>query len=147
MKNINFIGIAIVIASLTACANTPNDDTQNHKIGMANPASKYCVDSGGKLEIKTGANGGQVGYCHLADGQTVEEWENFRKSEAKCLPEQAQKLIGQSGLTDDKIKQLTKSEMIRKVGPNQPVTMDYRENRITVTTDPQSKVITHAACG
>ena len=33
------------------------------------------------------------------------------------------------------------------VAPNQPVTMDYRENRVTVTIDPSSKKILNASCG
>ena len=66
---------------------------------------------------------------------------------SKCIPEQAEKLVGQSELSDSQIKQLTKSQSVRRVQPNQPVTMDYREDRITVTIDPQSKKITHASCG
>ena len=33
----------------------------------------------------------------------------------------------------------TKSEIVRKVAPGQPMTMDYRSNRVTVTIDPTSK--------
>ena len=45
-------------------------------IGMANPASEYCVSLGGRLEIRDGSDG-QTGYCHLPDGRVVEEWELF----------------------------------------------------------------------
>lgn len=55
--------------------------------------------------------------------------------------------MGKTGLTDNEIKQKTQSEIIRRIAPGQPVTMDYRSNRITVTIDPVSKKITHASCG
>ncbi|EPG9551285.1 I78 family peptidase inhibitor, partial [Acinetobacter baumannii] len=114
--------------------------------GSPNPASQYCVEQGGKLEIRNEANG-QVGYCHLPNGQVVEEWKLFRDNQANCVSEEAQKLVGLSGLTDDQIKQKTKSEIVRKVAPGQPMTMDYRSNRVTVTIDPTSKKITQATCG
>lgn len=144
MKNI--LLLSAVFASLAACSATPNKDMSPPKIGMANPASQYCVEQGGQLEIRNEANG-QVGYCKLANGQVVEEWAFFRANQTKCVADEAQKLVGQSGLSDDQIKQKTKSEIVRRVGPNQPVTMDYRENRITVTIDPQSKKIISANCG
>ena len=43
-------------------------------IGMANPASVYCIESGGNLSIRTDANGGQYGVCMFADGTECEEW-------------------------------------------------------------------------
>ncbi|MFT4090626.1 MAG: DUF333 domain-containing protein [Asticcacaulis sp.] len=46
-------------------------------IGMPNPASKYCVDQGGRSEIRKSAEG-DTGYCHLPDGRVIEEWELFR---------------------------------------------------------------------
>lgn len=144
MKKIIFLSLALV--SLTACSSAQHKDSTPPKIGSPNPASQYCVEQGGKLEIRNEANG-QVGYCHLPNGQVVEEWKLFRDNQANCVAEEAQKLVGQSGLTDDQIKQKTKSEIVRKVAPGQPMTMDYRTNRVTVTIDPASKKITQATCG
>ena len=48
------------------------------RIGMANPASVYCVQSGYRLEIRTGADGGQYGVCLFPDGAECEEWAFFR---------------------------------------------------------------------
>jgi hypothetical protein len=45
---------------------------------MANPASVFCKEKGGNLEIKTDENGGQFGLCHFSDGTTCEEWALFR---------------------------------------------------------------------
>lgn len=144
MKKILFLGLALV--SLTACSSVQHKDPTPPKIGSPNPASQYCVEQGGKLEIRNEANG-QVGYCHLPNGQVVEEWKLFRDNQANCVAEEAQKLVGESGLTDDQIKQKTQSEIVRKVAPGQPMTMDYRTNRVTVTIDPASKKITNATCG
>jgi uncharacterized protein len=43
---------------------------------IANPASEYCVSQGGTLEIVDESTA-QVGYCNLANGTRVEEWEYF----------------------------------------------------------------------
>jgi uncharacterized protein len=50
---------------------------------LANPASVFCVQSGGKSEIRTGARG-QYGVCRLPDGRVVEEWAYFRKMKGKA---------------------------------------------------------------
>ena len=44
---------------------------------LANPASVFCIEQGGTLEIVDEADG-QVGYCTLPDGTRVEEWEYYR---------------------------------------------------------------------
>lgn len=54
-----------------------NGGGQGEDVGMANPASVYCVDQGGKLEIREG-DGGQYGMCVFADGRECDEWEFFR---------------------------------------------------------------------
>ena len=144
MKNILLMAMATL--SISACSSIETNKDLTPKIGMANPASTYCVEQGGKLSIEKESNG-EVGYCHLANGQKVEEWAYFRQSQAQCLPEEASKLVGKSELTDEQIKQMTHSEKIRRIGPNQAVTMDYRVERITLTIDPTSKKITQASCG
>ncbi|WP_298815852.1 putative hemolysin [Chloroflexus sp.] len=51
--------------------------------GLANPASTYCVEQGGRLEIQAVANEGQVGVCLFADGSLCDEWAFFRN---ECRP-------------------------------------------------------------
>jgi len=53
--------------------------------GLANPASAYCEEQGGKLEIISeepenapGGGGGQVGMCTLPNGNVCEEWAFFK---------------------------------------------------------------------
>ena len=48
-------------------------------VGMANPASVFCEQQGGRSEIRTDRNGNQYGVCHLPNGTIVEEWEYFRQ--------------------------------------------------------------------
>ncbi|WP_301090637.1 DUF333 domain-containing protein [Sphingomonas sp.] len=47
---------------------------------MANPASVYCIEQGGRSEVREGPDG-QTGYCHLPDGRVVEEWELYRSAQ------------------------------------------------------------------
>jgi putative hemolysin len=51
----------------------------NDKINqIANPASVFCVEKKGKLEIRTDEDGNQTGYCILKNGKECEEWAFFR---------------------------------------------------------------------
>jgi putative hemolysin len=50
--------------------------------GMANPASEFCVKSGGKLEIRKGPLG-EYGVCRLPDGREIEEWTYYRQNAGK----------------------------------------------------------------
>lgn len=50
--------------------------------GLPNPASVYCEEQGGTLEIRTG-EAGEFGVCVLADGSECEEWAFY---EGECEP-------------------------------------------------------------
>lgn len=48
--------------------------TQNiWTIGIANPASKKCIQDGWHINIVTWADGGHIGICTFPDGRTCEE--------------------------------------------------------------------------
>jgi putative hemolysin/predicted secreted protein len=51
---------------------------------IANPASVYCGQMGGTLEIKTDATGGQYGMCSFGNGTSCEEWALF--NDKVCKP-------------------------------------------------------------
>ncbi|MEK6937608.1 MAG: DUF333 domain-containing protein [Nanoarchaeota archaeon] len=68
MKKIIFGLIIIILLLLTACKQ---EQTQ-----ISNPASTYCIEHNGTLEIKTNAEG-QYGICHLPQGD-CEEWAYMR---------------------------------------------------------------------
>ncbi len=46
--------------------------------GIANPASRYCEQSGGTRTILSNDDGGQSGSCILPDGRVCDEWALFR---------------------------------------------------------------------
>jgi hypothetical protein len=50
---------------------------------MPNPASVYCEQHGGKLEIVAAAEGSQSGLCIFPDGSKCDEWAYFR---GECQP-------------------------------------------------------------
>jgi uncharacterized protein len=50
---------------------------------LANPASVFCVQNGGKSEIRNSARG-QYGVCRLPDGRVVEEWAYYRKMKGRA---------------------------------------------------------------
>lgn len=80
MEN-RIIVIALAFCLLVAGCGVQHDDktVQNASVsGLANPASTHCVDKGGSLEIRTGPDGGQAGYCTLPNGTVCEEWAYFR---------------------------------------------------------------------
>jgi putative hemolysin len=64
----------VVLAALTASAH--------QAWALANPASVFCVQSGGKSEIRTGPRG-QYGVCRLPNGRVVDEWSYFRRMKGK----------------------------------------------------------------
>jgi uncharacterized protein len=66
------VTILLIIATILSAGCT----TGNNQ-GMANPASVYCEEHGGTLNIVNEA-GGQRGICILADGTTCDEWAYFR---------------------------------------------------------------------
>lgn len=65
---------AVTLLMAAGCASTTS---RPQSVGMPNPASVYCQEQGGTLEIRRGPEG-QTGYCHLPDGRVIEEWELFR---------------------------------------------------------------------
>lgn len=53
-------------------------ETGGEASGVPNPASEYCIDQGGTLEIRTDESGNEYGVCILPDGRECEEWAFFR---------------------------------------------------------------------
>jgi putative hemolysin len=77
------VDIGLAAALLAGCAAgpvipTPTPTQAPAPAGLPNPASVYCEQQGGRLEIRSDASGNQTGYCHLADGSECEEWAYFR---------------------------------------------------------------------
>ena len=81
MKRILIVPLILGALVISSCVPVPTP-TPVSPSGIPNPASKYCVDQGGKLEIRDEA-GGQVGYCVFQDGSECDEWALFR---GECAP-------------------------------------------------------------
>jgi uncharacterized protein len=77
------IGLAAVLL-VGACGDDESEPTETSP-GIANPASEFCVDQGGTVEMVDEA-AGQVGYCNLPDGTRIEEWEYFRQETGSTQP-------------------------------------------------------------
>jgi hypothetical protein len=46
--------------------------------GLANPASVFCIDHGGTVDVMAGWDEGQIGICVFSNGFRCEEWAMFR---------------------------------------------------------------------
>ncbi len=51
---------------------------------MANPASVFCEEQGGTVDIRVDEEGNQAGFCVFSDGIECDEWAYFR---GECEPE------------------------------------------------------------
>lgn len=70
--------LLLAAALLAACGGSPAPTrVQGQWASSANPASRYCAEQGGRLEIRS-EQAGQAGYCHLPDGSVLEEWQLYR---------------------------------------------------------------------
>ena len=74
--------VAVLVLAVVACGD---DDGDDESPGLANPASVYCVEQGGEVEIVDEADG-QVGYCNLPDGRRIEEWEFYEAQTGGTQP-------------------------------------------------------------
>jgi len=59
-----------------------NPRAEMPKTGCSNPASVFCEEQGGSLEIRNSADGSQTGWCKFADGRECDEWIFYRTK--KC---------------------------------------------------------------
>lgn len=64
-----------------------------------------------------------------------------------CRGDAAEALTGMARLTDEQARQMTGATIVRQIAPGQGVTMDYRQERVTIETDPRTGRILRASCG
>ena len=66
---------SVSVGNVNQNNNYQNEEFPEQKmIGMANPASVYCVI------IKQNKDGSEYGICKFKDGKEVDEWEFYRKN-------------------------------------------------------------------
>ena len=84
MKNISIISIFFTIMILLIILSSCSNNNQ-----VVNPASKYCIEMGGKLDLVK-EESGTKGICTTKNGVQCEEWEYYRgvcpKSQLVDLP-------------------------------------------------------------
>jgi putative hemolysin len=69
--------LVILIILVVCLMKLQKKENKTDNSGIANPASVYCVEQGGKLEIRTDVNGGQYGVC-VKNGKECDEWKYYR---------------------------------------------------------------------
>lgn len=65
---------AVLAAVMTVALAAP---AAAQLVGLANPASTFCVATGGELVISDSASG-QTGICLYSGGLAIEEWTLYR---------------------------------------------------------------------
>jgi len=80
-RKVPFVLLVWFLLLSTACARRPASPTPQPN--MPNPASVYCVEHGGRLELRTDATGAVTGFCVFPDKSECEEWAYFR---GECQP-------------------------------------------------------------
>ena len=89
LSGLFILGALLVLVLAAGCTQQPATPpatpqvTTQASAGMPNPASVYCGEVGGTLEIKKDASGGEYGMCRFANGTSCEEWALFRKEGCK----------------------------------------------------------------
>lgn len=69
---------AIVMVAMLSVAAGCGDDGNDDEPAVPNPASVFCEEQGGQVEIERDDAGNERGICVLPDGTRVDEWEYFR---------------------------------------------------------------------
>lgn len=67
-----------IVAMLVLSACAPITPAAQPAAAMPNPASVFCADNGGAVDIRKDAQGGEYGMCVFADGSECDEWAFFR---------------------------------------------------------------------
>jgi len=56
----------------------PGPTETGSQADLANPASVYCEQNGGRLDLRATVDGGAAGICNFPDGSQCEEWAYLR---------------------------------------------------------------------
>lgn len=73
--------LLVVMVFMTSC--TPRQASPTSQPNLPNPASVYCEQNSGELEMRQDASGGTAGICIFPDGSECDEWAYFR---GECKP-------------------------------------------------------------
>lgn len=111
----------LVISLLSACSNNVLNDE----------ASKQAQEQQQKIESKP------------LVPSTSKEWD----PSFDCDPIKAKKLVGKIDLTEKQILSTTNARVYRSAYVGEPVTEEFRPDRVTIVIDPKTKRIVAGMCG
>lgn len=75
--------LLMLIGIVLSASCRPNQTSTTPEPSLPNPASVYCEQNGGKLELRQDATGGVAGVCVFPDGSECDEWLYYR---GECKP-------------------------------------------------------------
>lgn len=70
--------LALATLILAGCSQQPDAPPPPKQIGMANPASVYCIEKGGTRIAQHSAQG-ESSLCLLPGGERIDEWALWRR--------------------------------------------------------------------
>ncbi len=76
-KIISIISLVVIVFGILYLTNYKKEPLKDSEVQITNPASTFCIESGGTLEIVETPEG-QMGNCTLPNGTVCEEWALFR---------------------------------------------------------------------
>ena len=134
------IAALMLMCVLSACGPTPTavPPAGTSAADIANPASTFCEANAGRLDIRTGPDGGQIGICVFPDGTECEEWAYFR---GECKPGAAPSAspaapgapAPQPGLNVEPVA-------LQVITPQEGAVVNSAQIQVSGTTTPQSVV-------
>lgn len=74
---------------------------------------------------------------------TSKEWD----PSFDCDPVKAKKLVGKTDLTEKQILSMTNARVYRSAYVGEPVTEEFRPDRVTIVINPKTKRIVASMCG
>jgi len=105
---------------------------------------KIFIASGFLVTVLCACSNYQSDVDHVSEQKTDKQAQDTLH---ECLPLRAKELVGRTDLSEQQIKQITNSEIIRYAKVGEAVTEDYRPNRITIISDSNTQKIIDASCG
>jgi putative hemolysin len=78
-----FLTLCLLTLVLLAASCRRAQSSPTSEANLPNPASVYCEQNGGKVEMRQDASGGVAGVCVFPDGSECDEWAYYRK---ECQP-------------------------------------------------------------
>lgn len=74
--------IVILVTSILMLGCTVSGPDSIMGLQLPNPASVYCIERGGSINIKESPQG-DVTTCVLSDGTEIDEWVYYRQNHPK----------------------------------------------------------------